>query len=466
MVDTLIRHIIVGLIIWQVGCCYQHWVLAKRLLERLARQRARQGRRKRAKDFKGLTKKPACAQCETEEPNDPSFRGEPPPRLEPKRGRKRCVRTGHHYCPYQNCRYYGWLGLGNISSNGHPNGGRNRQLYCCVCERYFAETKGTLFYGKRYRPQDIEQALTALAEGLGIRAVGRVFKVAPDTVLDWLLEAGTHLAAFSDYLVRELAVEQVQLDELFGLIRALKQGEMERQEAIERLDRPWLWAAIDPVSKFWLATALGPRTTALAQRLVHQVVKRLKVDQVPLFMTDGCGVYEPALLAHYGQWRAPEPGSGQRKARWWPRPELQYVQVIKKRARRRLVSVTKRVVFGSRDLIRQQLAAHGWQINTAFIERLNLSIRQHVPGLGRRVNTLALSSDGLAQQVGLFQVYYNFCLPHASLKMALENECSRKKWQPRSPAMAIGLTDHLWSLGEVLAFRVPPWPQSETALAA
>jgi hypothetical protein len=123
-------------------------------------------------------------------------------------------------------------------------------------------------------------------------------------------------------------------------------------------------------------------------------------------------------------------------------------------------------VFGSRSLIQQRLAAHGWQINTAFIERLNLTIRQHVPGLGRRVNTLALSSAGLQQQVWLYQVYYNFCRPHATLKLALEDDRSRPKWQPRSPAMAVGLTDHLWSLGEVLAFRVPPWPQPEAALAA
>jgi len=466
MVDTLIRHIVMVLIIWQVIRCYQHWVLAQASLERLGRQQVRQVRRKQAKVFQGLTKKPMCVSCEAEARHNPSARREPPPRIEPKRGRKREVPTGHRYCPNEDCRYYGWLGLGNISSNGHPNGGRNRQLYCGVCKRYFAETKGTLFYGKRYRPEQIEQALTALAEGLGIRAVGRVFKVEPDTVLAWLLEAGAHLEAFTDYLVRELAVEQVQLDELFGLIRAVEQGELERQEAIEQLDRPWLWAAIDPVSKFWLATALGPRTTALAQRLVHQVARRLKVGQVPLFMTDGWKGYETALLTHYGQWRAPQPGSGQRQARWWPLPELHYVQVIKKRARRRLVSITRRVVFGSRDLIRQQLAAHGWQINTAFIERLNLSIRQHVPGLGRRVNTLARSSGGLAQQVGLYQVYYNFCLPHTSLKVALENERSRKKWQPRSPAMAVGLTDHLWSLGEVLAFRVPPWPQPGAALAA
>ena len=466
MIEILIRHIIVGLIIWQVVSCYQHWVLAKTLLERLQRQQAKPGRRKGGKVFKGLTQQPVCEQCKVEGANHSSVRREPPPRLEPKRGRKRCVQTGRHYCPYQDCRYYGWLGLGNISSNGHPNGGRNRQLYCCVCRRYFAETKGTLFYGKRYRSQDIEQALTALAEGLGIRAVGRVFKVEPDTVLDWLLEAGTHLEAFTDYLVRELTVEQVQLDELYGLIRAVEQGEMERQQAIEQLNRPWLWTAIDPVSKFWLATELGPRTTALAQRLIHQVVKRLKVEQIPLFMTDGCAAYEAALLSHYGQWRAPEPESGQRKARWWPLPQLQYVQVIKKRTRRRLVSVSKRVVFGSYDLIRQQLAAHGWHINTAFIERLNLSIRQHVPGLGRRVNTLTCSSDNLAQQVGLYQSYYNFCLPHDTLKLALEHEHPRKRWLARSPAMAVGLTDHLWSLGEMLAFRVPPWPQPETALMA
>ena len=132
---------------------------------------------------------------------------------------------------------------------------------------------------------------------------------------------------------------------------------------------------------------------------------------------------------------------------------------IKKRICRRLVSVSKRLVFGSWPLVQQRLAASGWQVNTAFIERLNLSIRQHVPGLGRRVNTLALSPTGLVQQVTLFQLYYNFCLPHATLKVALKNNLTRQKWQQRSPAMAVGLTDHLWSLGEVLAFRVPPWPQ-------
>ncbi|MCP4543881.1 MAG: hypothetical protein GY832_42750, partial [Chloroflexi bacterium] len=86
--------------------------------------------------------------------------------------------------------------------------------------------------------------------------------------------------------------------------------------------------------------------------------------------------------------------------------------MVKKRLRRRVVRVSKRVIYGSMDRIKQQLVAHGWQINTAFIERLNLSIRQHVSGLGRRVMRLAKSNASLGRQGLLYQTYYNFCLPH------------------------------------------------------
>ena len=461
MVDTLLRGLIFLLVLWQLMISCQQWKMSQAALKRLGRQQRKKKTRSGPKPFSGLTKKPVCEACVAENAGlpQPEQRREPPPLIEQKRGRQRKVETGHHYCPKPKCQYYGWLNRGNISSNGHPNGGRSRQLYCRVCDSYFAETKGTLFYGKRYRPEQIGQALSALAEGLGIRAVGRVFGVEPDTILDWLLAASQHGVAFTDYLVRDLELEQVQLDELFGIVRAVEAGQLDRTTAIEQLDRPWLWTAMDPVSKFWLATKVGPRRTALAQQLIHQLVKRLKTGQVPLFLTDGYPAYETALLSHFGHWLEPAADSSQRKPRWWPLPQLHYVQVIKKRICRRLVSVSKRLVFGSWPLVQQRLAASGWQVNTAFIERLNLSIRQHVPGLGRRVNTLALSPTGLVQQVTLFQLYYNFCLPQAALKVALKNNHTRQKWQQRSPAMAVGLTDHLWSLGEVLAFRVPPWPQ-------
>ena len=148
-----------------------------------------------------------------------------------------------------------------------------------------------------------------------------------------------------------------------------------------------------------------------------------------------------------------------------PRPELLYAQVIKTMRRRRLVRVTHRVVFGTREAVEQVLAACGWQLQTAFVERLNLTIRQHVAAIGRRVNTLCQGEDGLRQQVVLFQTYYNFVLPHASLRQPLPQPLptngtgSAKHWRPYTPAMAAGLTNHVWSLREVLLYRVPPWPQ-------
>jgi hypothetical protein len=150
-----------------------------------------------------------------------------------------------------------------------------------------------------------------------------------------------------------------------------------------------------------------------------------------------------------------------------PLPGLLYAQVIKTVRRRRLVRVRHRVVFGALTAIEQVLAVQGWHINTAFIARVNLTIRQHVAAVGRRVLTLCKGEDGLRQQLAVYHVYYNFCLPHASLRQALpqpeptNGTGSTTRWQPRTPAMAAGLTDHVWTLREVLLFRVPPWPQPQ-----
>ena len=99
--------------------------------------------------------------------------------------------------------------------------------------------------------------------------------------------------------------------------------------------------------------------------------------------------------------------------------------------------------------------------------RVNLSIRQHVAAVGRRVTTLCKGAEGLHQQLVLYHVYYNCCLPHAALRLPLPQSApthgngSAKRWQPQTPAMAAGLTDHVWTMDELLSFRVPPqhlWP--------
>ena len=319
-------------------------------------------------------------------------------------------------------------------------------------------------------PEKLVWAVGALAEGLGIRAVARVFEVDPNTVLAWLVEVADHATAFSQYFLHDVRVTQVQLDELFALLSAIKAGEVSEAEAIQRLSRAphWVWVAIDPVTKLLLAIDVGDRTLAMAQRVVHQIVQVLAPGCLPLFLTDGFKEYTTALLTHYGQWVQPErcQATGPApKPRWMPLPGLLYAQVIKTVRRRRLVRVTHRVVFGTLEAIQQVLAACGWQINTAFVERLNLTIRQHVAAVGRRVSTLCKGEDGVRQQLALYHMYYNFCLPHTSLRQPLprpeptHGTGSAKRWQPQTPAMAAGLTDHVWTLREVLRYRVPPWPQ-------
>ena len=430
-------------------------------------------RRKRSKEpkpFTGLIHKPLCEACEKGADSPPKAPGASPPVLTFTRGRWRTVDTSQHFCPDHDCAYHGWLGRGNLRSNGHPGGKPWRQFQCVACDGYFQETQGTPLHGKRVAPEKLVWAVGALAEGLGMRAVARVFEVDPNTVLAWLVEVADHAAAFSRYFLYDIRVTQVQLDELFALLSAVKDGEVNEDEAVKRLSRSphWVWAAMDPESKLLLALNMGDRTLAMAQRTVHQVVQVLAPGCVPLFLTDGFKEYTTALLTHFGRWVQParcQTTGPIPKPRWMPLPQLYYAQVIKTVRRRRLVHMSHRVVFGTLEAVQQVLAACGWQINTAFIERLNLSMRQHVAALGRRVTMLCKHEDGLRQQLALYQVYYNFCLPHASLRVPLPQPLptngtgSAKQWRPCTPAMAVGLTERVWTLREVLLFRVPPWPQ-------
>jgi hypothetical protein len=270
--------------------------------------------------------------------------------------------------------------------------------------------------------------------------------------------------------VHDVRVTQGQLDELFARLSAVKVGEVSEAQALKRLSRSphGVWGASDPVRKLLLTIDVGDRTRATAQGVIHPVVQGLAPDCVPLFLTDGVKEDMTALLAHYGHWVQPSRRRGHGpapKARWMPLPHLLYAQVVKRYRRRRLMSLRHRVVFGTIDAVQQVLAAWGWQINTAFIERVNLHIRQHVAAVGRRVTTLGKHEDGLRQQLALDQVYYKFCWPHASLRQPLpqpeptKGTGSARLWRPSTPAMVAGLTDHVGTLQGVLLFRVPPWPQ-------
>jgi len=191
-----------------------------------------------------------------------------------------------------------------LSARTAVRGGAWRQFHCVVCDTYFLETHGALFYGKPRPDERLVRVVTALAEGLGLRAAARVFAVDPNTVLTWLREAADQLAVFSCSFLRDVKVNHVQLDELFAVLSAGKTGQGSDIETSVPCSRAphWVWAAIDPVNKLLLALDVGERTLERAQRLVHQVRQVLSPGWVPLFLSDSLKDYATALLTHYGHW--------------------------------------------------------------------------------------------------------------------------------------------------------------------
>jgi IS1 family transposase len=221
-----------------------------------------------------------------------------------------------------------------------------------------------------------------------------------------------------------LHIHQVQLDELYAVLRAVRNGDLSEADAVEQLSRSphWVWTALDPETKLLLCVRVGERTLAMAQAVVHQIAGLLVLGCVLLFLSDGYAHYLTAIVAHFGCWvqplrkRAAGPAP---KPRWMPLPGLLYAQVIKTMKCRRIVEVQHRVVFGTKAAVDQVLSACGWQINTSFIERLNLSLRQRVAAIRRRSATSCKGEEGLRQQLILFQTYHNFVLSHTSLRQAL-----------------------------------------------
>jgi hypothetical protein len=231
-------------------------------------------------------------------------------------------------------------------------------LDCSACERYVLETHGTPCHGQRGTPDLLVWAVGALAEGLGIRAVARGFAVDPNTGLAWWLEVADPLTACSPYVLRDVRVTQVQLDALYAWLSAVKNGEVSKAEAIQRLSRSphWVGVAIEPVTTRLLTIEVGDRTLAMAPGLVHQVVQVLAPGWVPLFRTDGLQEDMTALLTHGGPWVHPprrQTTGPAPQARGRPLPQRLSAQVIKPTRRRRLVRVRPRVVFGTLEAVEQ-----------------------------------------------------------------------------------------------------------------
>lgn len=425
------------------------------------------------KPFEGLTPKPHCALCERDLASPQAPPPVPPNPMPPTTRRPREVGTSQPFCPHSGCDYRGGLDWGNLRAKGHPRGGPWRQFHGPSGTGDFLATHGTLCHGKQAAVELIGRVWACLAAGLGLRATARVCEVAPNTVLHGLVEAAEQLRAFAAYFLCALHLDQLPLDEWYAVLRALKGGEISADEAIKRLERSpsWVWTVMAPKRKWLVVGAVGTRPLAMAQRVVPPVTRVLAPGGVPLFRTDGFKEEKTAILSQVGHWMHPQRRRDKGlmpQPRGRPLPELLYAQVVQSYRRRRLVGGTHRVGFGTQLASAALLAACGWTISTACIERLNLDSRQGVAAGGRRVTPLCRGEASLLEQRVWFQTSHNFVWPHARLRRPLplpeatNSSGSAKWWRPCTPALAAGLTDHVWSWKEVLMLRVPPWPQPQT----
>ncbi len=340
---------------------------------------------------------------------------------------------------------------------------------CQACGQRVSARTGTAYAGVRTDLSTYLRGATALAEGLSIRGTGRLVEVDKDTVMHWLPLLGQHGQGLMSYFFRNLHLAECQLDELWTFIYKKEAHLTPLEKLAEIYGDAWVWMAFSPVCKLVPAWVVGKRTLPQARKLVFRL-KSAMDGHIPFFTSDELPHYADALLDVYGQWIHPvRHGTRGRfpKPRRVPPPDLCYAVVVKERENGRVVKVTTRVVYGTAQRIAAALQASpvSQAINTYGVERNNLTVRQHSRRMGRKVNAFSKAPDYLEHQLTLAFAYYHFVIPHRGLRERLPQPLptkgrkgTLKKWRSVTPAMAAGFTDHVWTMDELLSFRVPPKP--------
>lgn len=228
------------------------------------------------------------------------------------------------------------------------------------------------------------------------------------------------------------------------------------------LGTAWIWTAVAPEYRLMLAAQVGNRNLYAARRLLRSVQRCLAKDTWPLFTSDALRHYAHVLLEAFGVWQHPQPTGRPGRPRnplRVPHPRLGYAQVDKRRKKGRVVEVNRSIVFGpEKDILAQAQGlrrANGrkGQINTAYVERQNLTMREENGRLSRKTLAFSKNRRDLQGQLDFWRAYANFVRPHRSLRIPDSKSSGPRRWLPRTPTMTAGITDHVWTLEELLKFR-------------
>jgi IS1 family transposase/transposase-like protein len=372
-----------------------------------------------------------------------------------RRGAPKRIDTQGFACPNPQCAYCEITDAhihALVGDGKHGQAESIRTFRCQACRTTFTARRHTPLYRLKTPSQQIAIVLTALAEGLDPSAAERVFGFRQATITTWLSRAGEHAQTLHKHSFCNLQLPHLQLDELRTRLRNAKQV-------------LWLWLAIDPCTKILPVLQLGPRTQHMAHLLIHSLQQLLTPGCLPLFTSDGLNVYFYALTAHLGTWRE-ERRRGCNVRRWQVATNLIYGQVKKCYRGRKLVRVTHVMRVGTEDALKLALQHLGFsgRLNTAFIERVNLTVRHGIAALARRTWATSQQAPHLLAHLEWWRAYYHFVRPHASLRAALAQPRERggklvaQRYRQRTPAMAAGRTTRRWTAREVLCYPLSPVP--------
>jgi transposase-like protein len=338
------------------------------------------------------------------------------------------------FCANPACADRGVTGQGHIKVHSS----KERRFRCTSCGKTFAASAGTPFYRLHKDHSLFLLVVTLLVHGCPLPAVVAAFDLDERTVADWQHKAGSHGQAVHQHHLESTKRDlgHVQADELY----AKRQG-----------GRSWMALAMDVPCRLWLGGVVSPvRDLDLIQQLVNMVRLAWLPGTVLLIGVDGLASYVTAFRVSFRE----KVLTGQRGRPRYRLPEgVWLAQVIKSYSGRRLSDVVRRVLWGSTAQVLGQLekTKTGQKINTSYIERLNATFRACLAGLTRRGRRLVKDEEVLEKGMYLVGCVYNFCNVHRSLRV---EQKQGTKWLQRTPAMAAGWTDHVWSIRELLSFRL------------
>ena len=394
---------------------------------------------------------PAC-RCQRALPTAPAS----PPSVRPwcevksRRGKPKRIATDGFACPNPTCAYSQITDAevhALVGDGTHGKAERIQTFRCQACGTTFTSRRDTSLYRLKTPAQRVGEILTALAEGLTIAAAERVFGHRHATITTWLTRAGEHSATLHDRSFRRLRLPHLQFDELRTRLR-------------NRAQVLWHWVVIDPLTKLIPVVHLGARTQTAAHTVVHELHQRLAPNCLPVFTSDGLNLYFYALTAHFGAWVE---ALGNRKRQWQVAAGLLYGQVKKTYRRSGVVRVRRMMRCGTLADLWAALRTLGLsgRLNTAFVERVNLTIRQGVAALARRTWATAQGAPSLRAHLEWWRAYYHFVRPHRSLRVPRAQPAARggrrtpRRYRQRTPAVAAGLTSRRWTVRELLLVPLP-----------